>query len=190
MKKLFFASLVTLISLNTASAEYVYGSQLAVAGDRAYNLSTSATTQTLTQYSFPQLTELKTLELSNDTYPLVQAYETGVTVSTYAFAESISSPDEALSKVKASVKNIVKEATGGDQVVVFTETITTKSYDTNLTEVGTLITSTSYTYTFVDPKEVTEDQVASGAVDIKNSSKKCKNPTRKKGGKVCARVTL
>jgi hypothetical protein len=189
MKKLFFASLVALSSFNLASAEYIYGQYVTAVGDKAYTLSSTSTAQTLTQYSFPQLTELKTLELSNDTYPTVQAYESGVTVTTYAFAESISSPDEALSKVKASVKNKIRES-GDDQVVVFTETITTKSYDTNLTEVGTLITSNSYTYTFVDPKEVSEDEVASGAVDIKKSSKKCKNPTRKKDGKVCAKVTL
>lgn len=188
MKKIFLASLVALSSFNLASAEYV-NNQLTVVGDKAYDITYTSTAQTLKQYNFPQLTQTKTLELGLETYPTVQAFDTGVTVTTYEFTESVKNSDEVVDGLKTSLKSKIAAA-DNEQVIVFTQTITTKSYDTNLTEVGTLVNETSYTYVFVDPKEVTEDQVASGAIDIKDSSKKCNNSTRKKGGKVCAKVTF
>jgi hypothetical protein len=188
MKKICFLLVLLIFTSGNAFAEFVFGPQLTVVGSRAYLIETIDNASTLKQYSFPNLVETKNLLLTPDEFPIIQAFESGLTIETYTFTESESTVDEVKGKLKTRLQRKVKASSGDETVTVFTETVTIKSYDTDLNEVATLVNENSFAYITLDKEEVSSDEVSSGDVVFTKGSKKCK-PKRKKG-QVCAKVSF
>ena len=187
MKRFSLLLILSLFTISSIKAQYIWQNNLSVVNDKAYRLeSTNTNKLNLIQYSFPALTELKRIELEGKLYSTnVEAFESGILVKIYNYEEAlpieISDTEETASELRTKFnrKFDTDDFSPADENI-YTEKIKNISYDIDLNKVSELTTEIKYTYYWVDDVASVSGDVSEDSSITKVSNGLCQESNKKK----------
>ena len=187
MKRLLTTLILLVFGINSLHAEHVWQNNLSIVNDKSYILESKEKNKlSLTQYSFPELQVLKTLEIEGKLYSTgIQVFDNSILITTYNYVEAlpveeISESEESQSEQRArfSLKFSSEEFSIADDNI-YTEKIKYETYDLDFNKISELITEIKYTYYWTDEANVSVDSSDSTGIS-KVSDGLCQDSKKKK----------